>query len=578
MRRYLPELSLALLVALITFAVFARALQGEFVLWDDDVAIYENPLIRGLDRDHLDKMFRDLGQGLRYRPLIWLSWALIYSQVGLKPFAYHLVPVLLHCADAALVFLLLCKLALFAQAPKRSNGSRAFFLVCCALAALLWSLHPLRVEAVAWANGLPYGQTLFFLLLSLLTYLQAHEPVTNRTRRRLFYWFSVVAFGLSAFTYPIVLGFPLVLFVLDFFPLKRLSLAWKDLRLATIGKVVLEKLPFLALSAMFVLLALYVRMHPTGHWKLAATVAHFGLLPRLMQAFYIWAYYVWKPWLPTDLAPVYTKLISFDPLALTFLLSAFGVIVLTLVLIRQRGRWPGLLAVWAAYLVLLVPVLGLTEHPHFSSDRYSYIPGIGWSILAMGFLVTLPKGSARRAGLIATMLLVVLLGGLSYRQVPVWCNTASLYEYTIKTLGDDPFKYSFYIELAPLYKKQENYPRALDYYLKIAARNPHCQDVFKNLGEVLVAMGELDRAVEKYAEGLKINPQDANLYCGLGQVLATKGDLTGATTNFIRALELNPQLASAHRGLGEILKQQGKLDEARVHFDRAVQVGGSPPP
>jgi Flp pilus assembly protein TadD len=578
MRRYLPELALSLLIAAVTFAVFARAVQGEFVLWDDDVAIVENPLIRSLDRDHLDKMFLDLGQGLRYRPLIWLTWALIYSQVELKPFAYHLVPVLLHCANGALVFLLLRKLGLLASIANLRNGPGRLFLGCCAAGALLWSLHPLRVEAVAWANGLPYGQTLLFLLLSLLSYLQAHELTVSRPRRWLFYALSIATYALSAFTYPIVLGFPLVLFVLDFFPFRRLSLSSERLQPLVLWKILLEKLPFFALSGVFVLLALYVRTHPTGHWQPAVTLDRFGIQSRIMQAFYIWAYYVWKPWWPFDLAPIYMRLVTFQPLEWPFVLSAYGVILLTGLLLWRRRQWPVVLAVWAAYLILLVPVLGLTEHPHFSSDRYSYIPGIAWSVLALGLLLKLPEGRWRGAGLAVALVLAGVLGVLSHRQVSTWQNTASLYEHTIEALGDHPFRYSFQVQLARLYKQQRNYPRALDYYSEIAARNPHRQDVFKDLGEVLVAMGEPGRAAEAYTEGLKITPQDANLYCGLGQVLSAKGNLNGAATNLVRALELNPNLAPAHRSLGEVLERQGKVDEAKMHFERAAQLGESSAP
>jgi protein O-mannosyl-transferase len=578
-RHYSSEALTFALVGLATFAVFSQALRGEFLKWDDNVSICENPLIRSLDGAHLRAMFLDLHQlGLRYRPLNWLSWAIIYSQVGLRPFVYHLVPLVLHCLNAGMVFLIIRKLCSLAMGNVLIAAQSFFALTCAGLGALMWSLHPLRVEPVSWANALPYEQAAFFLFLSLLAYVTANEPQEASRCKPWYYVLSVTTFALALLTYPVVLTFPAVLFVLDFYPLRRFTLIPGQKRMECMGRIIVGKLPFLMLSVLFVLIALYVRVQPTKHWWPASPLSRFGLLPRMMQAFYIWAYYVWRPWWPADLSPVYTKLISFDPLAPTFMLSASGVILLTLVLIRQRKRWPALLAVWAAYLILLVPVLGLTEHPHFSSDRYSYLPGIGWSVLAVGLLLNLPQGLARRAGLIAAMVLTILLGDLSYRQVAVWRNTASLYEHAIKALGDDPFRYSFYIELAPLYQKQHNYPGALEYYLKIAAINPRRPDVFKNLGEVLVAMGRLDRAAEEYKEGLKISPQDANLYCGLGQVLAAKGDLNGATTNLNHALELNPQLASAQRSLGEILKRQGKLGEARMHFERATQTGETAPP
>ena len=299
-------------------------------------------------------------------------------------------------------------------------------------------MHPLRVEAVAWVTDLTYCQSLFFLLISLWCYLRANATPPRATGRNGFYWGAVGAFALSMLSYPFAFGYAAVLLVLDVYPLRRFSrgpCGWRD---AAARRVWLEKVPFVLLGGL-VLITLLGRLRPAGFWTQFRPWPELTPWAKAMQASYIWAYYLWKPWAPLHLSPVYTNLLSFNPLSAPFLASAGLVAGLTAFLWRKRRQWPWALGLWICHLVLLLPALGLTEHPHYSSDRYSYIPGILWSVLLAAACLRLrdrPRMFA--SALAAVMVLVAVLGAMSFRQTRIWRDSVSLFEYTLAALGNNP--------------------------------------------------------------------------------------------------------------------------------------------
>ena len=159
---------------------------------------------------------------------------------------------------------------------------------------------------------------------------------------------------------------------------------------------------------------------------------------RAMQAFYVWAYYVWKPWLPFHLSPFYSTLVNFNPASWTFQVSAALVIGTTLLFVRRRKHWPWALALWASYLLLLVGALGLTERPHVTADRYDYLPGLVWAVAIATALRRLDARPNMGSGGFAVLIaLAVFWGGLSMHQSRVWRNSIALFEYMIHELGED---------------------------------------------------------------------------------------------------------------------------------------------
>ena len=315
MRRYLSESLIVFGLLLLTAFVYWPALENDFVYWDDDVEIYSNPHLKGVTPQTLHWMFLETGYVVRYQPLTWLTWEIIYELFGLKAIGYHLASLLFHCANTALVFLLIRKLLLLVQTKELNRPKYNYLLVCAGLGTLLWALHPLRVETVAWASAFLHCQALLFLLAAGLCYLEAAEPEPTDRRRRAFYWVSVGSVAVSLLSFPIGLAFVVIIAVLDFYPLKRLSGSWWQ---PAAGQVWLEKLPFAVVACLVLGITLLLRFNTSSQWARPVTLAQFGMLSRIMQAGYVWAFYLWKPWVPFHLSPVYTTLVSFNPASAPF--------------------------------------------------------------------------------------------------------------------------------------------------------------------------------------------------------------------------------------------------------------------
>ena len=218
---------------LATFGVFSRVLLADFVQWDDGISVYQNPHIQGLDWARLRWMFSDASYAMRYKPLTWLTYALIYQLGGLKPLGYHLANLLIHCCNTVLVFGVIRRL-LAAGTPGESADERlAQATFPAAGGALLWAINPLRVEPVARVTDLTFCLLLCFLLISLWCYLRACGSNGGNAGRSPFYWGSVAAFALAMFSFPFAFAYGVVLLVLDWYPLRRFAgcaHGWRDAR------------------------------------------------------------------------------------------------------------------------------------------------------------------------------------------------------------------------------------------------------------------------------------------------------------------------------------------------------------
>lgn len=481
---------------------------------------------------------------------------------------------------------------------------------CAALGALLWAAHPLRVEPVAWVTGLPYHVALFFALLATLFYMGAHSSEVTPSERTRNYWLAVAAFALAVLSYPIVLGFVAALVALDLYPLRRFqrgdSASLVD---AAARKVWLEKVPFLLLSVVLVAGTVYGRFFVTGDWSKPTNLGEFTVVARAMQAFYLWAYYVWKSILPLDLGPFYTTLLENRPFDPAFTISAIAVIGVTAVLLARWRHWSAALAMWLAHLGLLVPMLGLTERPHYPHDRYSIVNGV---LLAIAAAALLWHGRGRawgRGALVAGVALAALCVAGSHRQVRIWENDFVFFEELLRRLpptshyrsvallkvgnahadaGDDAKAETSYREALALkpettfvqlpfnfgnmLARQGRWAEAEAAYAKAVAVAPRHLAARNNYGIALARQGKFDTAFAQFDEALRLKPDSADTHLNYGISLAGKGDLGRAVESLIRALQLNPQSADAHAQLADVLARQGKNDEARRHAAEAERL------
>src|SRR5437867_1533349 len=266
----------------------------------------------------------------------------------------------------------------------------------------------------------------------------------------------------------------------------------------------------------------------------ALSLAQLSMPGRLAISAYGLSFYLWKMVVPVNLSPFYERGLI-DPWATPFLLSYGLVLAITAIVLALRRRVPGLLAAWLAYIVVLSPVLGIFQSgPQLAADRYSYLAGLGWAILAgAGLLSYWRRPPLLFTGLSACVLLG--LGMLAWNQVQVWHDSEKLWTHSLAT-----------------------YPQS-----SIAEHN---------LGIVRADQGKLTEASEHYRRALQITPEYASAHNNWGAALAQQGKLAEASDHFRQALRLKPDYADAHYNWGNVLAQQGKLTEASDHFRQALRL------
>ncbi len=306
-------------VALASFLAFLPILQNGFVNGDDPANILDNPNFRGLGWTELRWMFTTFHLTL-YRPLTWVTLGMDYLLWGLDPAGYHLTSLILHVVNAVLFYFLSLKLLSLAT---KTNSPVDFPLrVCAGFAALVFALHPLRVEPVAWVSARNDVLAGCFSLASILCYLK-YATLSETSRLR---WLTAAAtlYGFSLLSKGSGVTLPIVLMLLDIYPLKRLSFSpksWIALPARAIG---LEKLPFFILACG----AFVIGTLAKGQFDAVATLDDYGLLSRLNQILFSLTFYIWKTLVPSGLSPLYEKLAYITDIG-TFDIRS-GVVVLSL--------------------------------------------------------------------------------------------------------------------------------------------------------------------------------------------------------------------------------------------------------
>jgi hypothetical protein len=383
-----------LLLGAVVAAVFLPALSYEFLPFDDDVNILFNPHHGPPTLSRLAWAFGDLTYIRRYMPLGWLANFTVATFSQLAPWGYHAANIALHVASAMLLAILIWRL-LSAWLPKEAAAGPQWLSLAALFSAGWWALHPLRVEYVAWCSGLPTNLAMTLLLAALL----AHD-----SRRPAVWLSSIGLFAAALLSYPVVLG------AVVFFPV----LDW----LRGQKRILLRAAPFVALAIGCGLINLYARMIATGDNAPAPTFAEFPVGMRLTQAVCVWAHYLWKPWYPFSLGPVYSDFLHLHYASFQVIGSIVLLALVALLAGRSRGRWLAL----ACYAVVVFPFTGFTEMPYFPSDRYASLPGLVMAaVLAVVFLRLQSRLAVAAGGG-----LLLILTGLTCRQLPLWQNEASL--------------------------------------------------------------------------------------------------------------------------------------------------------
>lgn len=552
------DLAVAVLVVLATLLVFSGALRGGFLNWDDDTNILANPSFRGLGWANLRWMFTALLGG-HYQPLVWLTFAADYLIWGLNPLGYHLTNVLLHAANAALVYALASWFIRRSAVPGGMSPR-----VLGGLAALLFAVHPLRAESVAWVTERKDVLSGFFCLWAVYAYLRRHGDGGASAKR----WQPVCwgAFVMALLSKSMVMTLPAVFIIFDFYPLRRLPGEAGRWFGAGYHRIWLEKLPLL-IPALLVALAEYA-----GERRLGAVFPE-SALAHCARAFFGLTFYLWKTIWPAHLCPLYELPVPFDAFAWPFLVSAAAVGCVAAGLLLSYRRWPAGAAAWACYAVTLAPVLGVVSFgSQLVADRYSYLACLPWPIMAAsGFDWAWRRAKAWGRSLLCwgTGLAVAGLAGLTWRQVKPWHDSEVLWEYTISLRPRTSLAHN---NLGMVLAGQGKVEEAVAHYREALNIRPDNEEAHNNLGVALSGQGRAAEAIVHYREALRLKPDAAETYNNLGLALAGQGQADEAIAQYREALRFDPDMAVAHDNLGNALLGQDRAEEAAAQYREALRL------
>jgi tetratricopeptide (TPR) repeat protein len=533
----------ALLLAATTFAVFAPVRANGFVDYDDGAYVTKNPEVQaGLTPAGLAFAFGEF-HSANWHPLTWLSHMLDVELFGAGAAGPHLVNAALHALAAALCFLFLAS---------TTGTSGASLLV-----ALVFAVHPLRVESVAWVSerkDVLSGALFFATLLAYAAY--ARRPGPGR------YLVTLGLFAAGLLAKPMLVTLPLVLCLLDLWPLARVERG-------RIAGLVREKVPFLVLSLASGIVTILAQ-------RAGEAIRSFETLPvgaRLANACLAWVSYLAKSVWPTELAVFYPHpgLVSgvrgWTPAAIG---AALALVAITLAVLRLRARAPWLLVGWAWYLVTSLPVIGILQvGAQWMADRYTYLPLVG-VVLAVVFGVAraLPTRRARLAAAALPLAGVLVLVPLTRAQISVWRDTRTLFEHALAVTERN---YVAHLNLGFLEQNQGNAAAAEAHYLAALEIAPRSPDAYSNLGGLYYyAYDDLARARESLERALAIDPGFLLARLNLGLVRRDLGDPEGAISEFRAARALEPDGVDASRMLAEELARAGRAAEALDVLDEVL--------
>jgi Tfp pilus assembly protein PilF len=556
-------------ISVATAAVFLPVLRADWVDWDDPINFLLNPYYRGLGWRQLRWMLTANLMG-HWIPVTWATLGADYAIWGMNPFGYHLTNLLLHAACAALFYLLSRRLLELAI-PSASPLIRSFGAV---ISALFFAVHPLRVESVAWITERRDLTSGFFFLLAVLAYLQAHKR--SPAVRRGWHVVSMVSSALALASKSIVMGLPLVLIILDVYPLRRLGPSPRDWLTTRAWPVWREKIPFVLLALGAAGVALYVQ-RVTGYLTQAEPAA------RIVMAFYNVWFHVWKTFVPLNLGPIYELPERVSLLEAPYLLSAAGALVITAGVWFLRRRWPAGLAIWMFYLVMLAPVSGLVHTGnHLGADRNTYLSCAGFALLPGSLVIAVAlawrRGMLRTpiAGLTLTLVAAWMAGlGIAARvQTTVWRDSETLWRYAIEV---DPRCAICHHNLAVILGRRGDRPESLALFHRALALRPDRSEFHGNHGLLLLQMGRRQEGLAELHYRLRHNPRDVATRTNLGIALIEDGRTEEAIAELEHALRTKPDAVPALDALGRALLSEGRGAAARSAFERSISVDPANP-
>lgn len=534
-------------LALLTLVIYLPVRNHEFIDYDDNAYVYENPLIsQGFTAAGVRFAFLELhGKETYWHPLTWLSHMLDCQLFGVNAGPQHLVNVLFHIANTVLLFLGLASL----------TGR----LWRSAVVAMLFAWHPLQVDTVAWIAERKNLLSALFWILALWAYTR-----WAREGRRRDYFAALGLYALGLMCKPAIVTLPCVLLLLDFWPLRRIEFPSPTLT-KSLRPLLLEKLPFFALTV----ISSFITVQAHQGLGLLHSMERLSLLARLANALGAYALYVRNVVWPTQLALVYPFVPQQSPT-----LVALGVLVVAAPLIWGLAivrKQPQVLMGWLWFLGTLVPTIGIVQAGYQAlADRFVYLPLIGLFIVAVWTAgeVAARFGTPVRMRFFATGIIAAACLGLTTRQLGFWKDSQTAFEHAVSVTKNNWVAFE---HLGVLAIRRGDPPAAITHFLELARVHPNRPAAQFILGSAYAKAFQFREAEARYRRAFELDPADARILYGLGFITMQQGRLSEAQEFFNQSLAIDPNHAEARKWLALIVDGTAKTFEAIAQAEAKIE-------
>jgi protein O-mannosyl-transferase len=576
-RSRVPAWLMAMLLVLGIIALYWPATRCDFVILDDGINVSGNVYVqKGLTWEGVRRALFNPVNSL-WQPVATLSHMAVCQILGLNPWGHHLANALLHAINAALVFAWLRQMT---GATWRSLS-----------VAVLFAVHPLKVEPVTWVTERREVLSACFGLLALMAYVRYARDRRGKAEARsqkseghdswsvagggwslshlpssIFYLLSLFFLALGLMSKPTLVTWPFVMLLLDYWPLGRLDLSTLHGLRSTLFRLMWEKVPFFVLVGLSCLATFLVQEH-------AGALGPGEGLPlgaRVGNALISYCRYLGKMFWPANLAVAYPHP-GHWPLAGVLLAGGLLLGVSALVWL-QRRRHPYLLVGWLWYCGTLVPMSQVIQTGnHAMADRWNYVPSLGVLVLAVWGVCALTRGWRYRvlARSVAGGAAILACLAVTRHQIGYWKNSEALLRHTLDITENN---YLAHRNLGFTYYMKGQMDEALSQFQKAVLLEPDAAEAYDHLGITFFNKGQLDEAIRQFGKALRLNPDYADAHYNLGVLFYQQGRTDHASRQFQETIRLKPDHAEAHQNLGVTLGLEGHTEEAVRQFQEALRL------
>ncbi|MGP8153652.1 MAG: tetratricopeptide repeat protein [Smithella sp.] len=527
-----------IVLTVVTLAVFWQVNQYDFVTFDDPIYVTHNSHISsGFTLNGFRWAFGTTHAEF-WHPLTWLSLMLDYQLYGLNAGGYHLTNRILHILSTLLLFWLFSHMT---GAIWRS-----------AFVAALFALHPLHVESVAWIAERKDVLSAFFWMLTLCLYVcYTEKPAIKR------YLLVLFSFVCALMSKAMVITLPVVMILLDYWPLKRFE-SNKD-------KLVLwqlrEKTPFVILSAVFSVITLFAQ----------PSVEHFPLSSRLANAPVSFMMYLKKTFWPHDMAVLYPFNAQIP--AWQILGSILLILIISITLIVKVRRLPYLFVGWLWYAITLLPVIGIIQvGNHAMADRYHYLPSIGLAVMMAWGTPTLIKSEEMRKKILfpVGIAFLAIMALFAWQQCGYWKNSFELFNHAVLVTTNN---YVAHNNRGVVYGELGQYQLAIDDFNTAINLDPNYIKAYYNLGKAYTELGQYNLAIEKYNAAIRLKPDYVDAYNNRGLAYNKLGQYQRAIEDYNKAITLKSDYAEAYDNRATVYLNQGNKEQGCRDAQKACALG-----